>query len=169
MASSSTTPTWHLTIHSSRRRFAARLNSGVRHLVTDHRHSDRRLLFASTLIIVGGIVLLVVLGQVAATLVLPPHPLTFRVFVGAAVALLLLGSACLALRDASILWQIPLQSLAVAAIAVGVGTLIRVASDDWNLLFSSLGLRVAASLAIGTGAGWLMRRLQVRLLPRQDA
>ncbi len=131
--------------------------------------SNRRFFLASSLIILSGIGLFVVLAQVLAAAALLPHPLTPRVLWVGFSALLLLGCACLVLRDTSALWQIPLQSLAAAAITLGVGAIVVAAFNNWRLLIGSFGIKALGILAMGIGAGWLMRHLQVRLLPRHDA
>jgi hypothetical protein len=136
--------------------------------MTHSQHSDRRLFLASTLLILAGIGLFVALLQVAAAVIIPPHPLTFRVlFIGLAASLLL-ASACLVLRDTSALWQIPLQAFAAAMLVLGVSALVTAAFYNWHTLIGGIGVRAVTSIAIGIGAAWLICRLQVRLLPQQD-
>lgn len=138
------------------------LHSDVGYLVTHTQRSERRHFVASALIILSAIGLFAVLLQVTSAIVLPPHRLTLRVLWVALAACLLLFGACVALKDSSLLWQVPLQSFAAAAVTLGAGLILMTAFNDWHLLMGALGLRALASLTIGIGAGRLMRRLQVR-------
>jgi len=106
---------------------------------------------------------------VAMAIVLPHQPPAFRALVFIALAAPLLAFASWILRDTSIIWQIPLQSCAVATATVGAVVLVTLAFNDWHLLFGRVGIKAASSLVIGLGLGWLMRQLQTRLLPEQDA
>ena len=107
--------------------------------------------------------------QVASVAVIRSHMLPTRLALFVLAGVALLGIACVVIRDVSALWQIPLQAFAGGTLVVGVGSIATTALADWHLLYGSLGLRALASLASGLLAAWLMRRLQVRLLPQQDA
>jgi hypothetical protein len=137
--------------------------------VTHLQHSDRRLFIASALLILSAICLFVSFYQIASTAVLRTHMLPIRLALIAVAGLALLGTACAVIRDISALWQIPLQAFAGGTLVVGVGVIVTTIFADWHLLYGSLGLRALSSLLLGLLAAWLMRRLQVRLLPQQDA
>ncbi len=137
--------------------------------MTHPQHSDHRLLVASALLILSGICLFVSSFQVASAAVLLTHVPPARGALVVVAGLVLLGAACAVIRDISALWQIPLQAFAAGALVVGAGVIVATAFADWRLLYGSLGLRALTSLLLGLAAAWLMRRLQVRLLPQQDA
>jgi uncharacterized membrane protein YbhN (UPF0104 family) len=137
--------------------------------VTDHQRSDRQLISASALIILAGIGLFLTFAQVAAFVVLPSHVITLRVFAAGAFGVALLAACSILLRDTSVLWQIPLQALAASCLAVGVAVIVTAAFGNWHSLLGPTGYRATGCLAVGLGAAWLMRQLQVRLLPQQDA
>jgi len=137
--------------------------------VTDHQRSDRQLFLASALIILAGIGLLLSFAQVVAFAVFPSHELTLRVLAVGAFGAVLLAASSLVLRDTSVLWQIPLQALAASCLAVGLGVVVTAAFGNWHSLLGATGYRAAGCLAVGLSAAWLMRRLQARRLPQQDA
>ena len=137
--------------------------------MTHPQHSDRRTFIAAALLILSAICLFVSLYQVASSAVLRTHILPARVALIAVAGLLLLATACGVIRDKSALWQIPLQAFAGATLVAGVGAIVTTTFSNWHLLYGSLGLRALASLLVGVLAAWAMRRLQVRLLPQQDA
>jgi hypothetical protein len=131
--------------------------------------SGRRLFLASALVILAGTSLFVVLLFAAMALVLPHQQPVFRALGIGISAVPFLAFASLILRNTSILWQIPLQACAAAAATVGAVVLVTLSFDDWHLLFGIIGLKAASSLVIGLALGWLMRQLQARSLPEQDA
>ncbi|MBU6248920.1 MAG: hypothetical protein KGN77_14305 [Xanthomonadaceae bacterium] len=137
--------------------------------MTKAKHSDGRLFLGAGLFLLSFIGAFASFYAVASALVFPSHFFVFRVFVGAMASLVLLAGACLAVSDASGFWQLPLQAFAVAAIVVGVATVVSAAFGNWHLLFGALGFRALASLLAGVGAGYVMRRLQIRFLPRHHA
>jgi uncharacterized membrane protein YbhN (UPF0104 family) len=136
--------------------------------VTDHQRSVRQLIISSALIILAGIGLFLTFAQVAAFVVLPSHVITLRVLAAGAFGVALLAACSILLRDTSILWQIPLQALAASCLAVGA-VIVTAAFGNWHSLLGPTGYRATGCLAVGLGAAWLMRQLQVRLLPQQDA
>jgi hypothetical protein len=121
------------------------------------------------LLSLSGIGLFVAFAQIVLSVVLAHHPIGLRILFLGLSGLLLLACACVVLREASALWQIPLQACAMALIAAGATTLITSAVYNWQAFLGSVGIKSALSLITGLAAGGLMRRLQVRLLPKQDA
>ena len=137
--------------------------------MTKAKHSDGRLFLGAALFLLGFIGAFASFYAAASALVFSSHFFAFRVFVGSAASLILLAGACLAVSDTSGFWQLPLQAFAVAAIVVGVAAVVSAAFGNWHLLFGALGFRALACLLAGVGAGYVMRRLQIRFLPRHHA
>ena len=137
--------------------------------MTKAKHSDRRLFLGAALFLLGFIGAFASFYAVASALVFPSSFFTLRVLVGFASSLLLLAGACIATSNASGFWQFLLQAFAAAAIVVGVTAIVSTAFGDWHLLFGSLGVRALACTLAGVGAGYIMRRLQIRFLPRHHA
>ena len=69
----------------------------------------------------------------------------------------------------SLLWQITLNCFALSALVVGIRILITAIFTQWQLLLGQIGLMGIAFVSVGAGAAWLMKVLQARLLPEQDA
>lgn len=137
--------------------------------MTKAKHSDGRLFLGVALFLLGFICAFASFYAVASALVFPSHFFAFRVFVSSVASLILLAGACLALSDTSGFWQLPLQAFAVATIVVGVTAIVSATFDNWHLLFGALGFRALACLLAGVVAGYVMRRLQIRFLPRHHA
>jgi hypothetical protein len=137
--------------------------------MTKAKHSDGRMFLGAALFLLGFIGAFASFYAVASALVFPSHFFAFRVFVGFVASLVLLAGACIAVSDVSGFWQFPLQAFAVAAVVVGVAAIVSAAFGNWHLLFGALGFRALACLLAGVGAGYVMRRLQIRFLPRHHA
>ena len=133
------------------------------------RPTDVTLMCGAALLLLSGVGLFVVLGEVAAALVLPPNPVTPRVLAVLFISLLLLALASYVLRAKSVLWQVPLQAFAAATLAIGAAAVVVSLFQDWRLLLSGFGLKATVCLFLGIATAWLMRHLQARLLPEQDA
>lgn len=137
--------------------------------MTKTKHSDGRMFLGAALFLLGFIGAFASFYAVVSALVFPSHFFAFRVFVGSVASLIILACACIAISDVSGLWQFPLQAFAVAAIVVGVAAIARAALGNWHLLFGALGFRALACLLAGVGVGYVMRRLQIRFVPRHHA
>jgi len=137
--------------------------------MTKAKHSDGRMFLGAALFLLGFIGAFASFYAVTSALVFPSHFFAFRVFVGFVASLVLLAGACIAVSDVSGFWQFPLQAFAVAAVVVGVAAIVSAAFGNWHLLFGALGFRALACLLAGAGAGYVMRRLQIRFLPRHHA
>lgn len=137
--------------------------------MTKTKHSDGRMFLGAALFLLGFIGAFASFYAVASAIVFPAHFLAFRVFVGFVASLVLLAGACIAVSDVSGFWQFPLQAFAVAAVVVGVAAIVSAAFGNWHLLFGALGFRALACLLAGVGAAYVMRRLQIRFLPRHHA
>ena len=137
--------------------------------MTKAKHSDGRLFLGAALFLLGFICAFASFYAVASALVFPAHFFALRILVGFVFSLALLAAACVATTDASGFWQFPLQAFAVAAVVVGVTAIASAAFGNWHLLFGALGFRALVCLLLGIGAGYFMRHLQIRFLPRHHA
>jgi len=93
----------------------------------------------------------------------------WRLLVAAGIGFVLVAISSRLLRDSSLIWQLPLHSLAVSTAGTGAVVLVNAAFDNWCTVLSKTGLLACLSIAVGFATGWVMRRLQLRLLSRQDA
>ena len=137
--------------------------------MTKAKHSDGRLFLGAALFLLGFIGAFASFYAVASALVFPSHFFALRFLAITATSLVLLAAACIATSDGSGFWQFPIQAFAVAAIVVGVSAIVSAAFGNWHLLFGALGLRALACILAGVGAGYFMRHLQIRFLPRHHA
>jgi len=92
-----------------------------------------------------------------------------RAGIGLALSSVVLVAASTALHAKSLLWQIPLNCLALSTLVVGIRILITALFTHWQLLLGQIGLLGIAFVSVGATAAWLMKVLQARLLPEQDA
>ena len=109
------------------------------------------------------ILLIIVLSQALAALLFSHQVIWWRLgsmFAASLVAISIAARICLA---KSVYWQIPLQSVALAFLLVGVPVLISALFSDWRELFGSVGLLAGSCVALGFVTAWLLRRLQARI------
>jgi hypothetical protein len=137
--------------------------------MTKAKHSDGRLFLGAALFLLGFIGAFASVYAVASALVFPAHFFALRVLVIGASSLVLLAAACIATSDGSGFWQFPVQAFVVATVVVGVSAIVSAVFGNWHLLFGALGLRALVCILAGVGAGYFMRHLQVRFLPRHHA
>jgi presenilin-like A22 family membrane protease len=78
------------------------------------------------------------------------------------IAPAILISAAAYLRDSSVLWQSPLQALALAFLFVGLSVPIL----NWHSVSSSSVAIGIGYFAAGAALGWLLRKSQRRFLRR---
>lgn len=117
-------------------------------------------MLGAALLVLGRIGLLVAFADVVLSSVLVwllPGPGLVPVLCASVVLLLL---ACAVLRDASLLWQVTLQALAVAGIVVGISLLMNALFHDWRSLISFPAVLAVAAIVGGIGCGVLLRKLQ---------
>ena len=133
------------------------------------RNSDSRTTIGGLLTILSQIGFFVGFLAVVKDLIPPAEPIALRVAICFLLAFTALVLACVALRTKSPLWQIPLGAFALAAVVMGVRVLITALLNDWHLLLGKTGVVGATCLLAGIAAGGLMKLLQARLLPQQDA
>ena len=108
------------------------------------------------------IVLMVALAQVFIALIPPPAAPSLRISIALLLALLGLIGVAVTFRDVSLSWQLALQSIAFAGVAVGVGLLIRLLFDDWRRLKTVTGVAGVGILLAGIGAAAYMRYIQAK-------
>ena len=134
-----------------------------------HRQSDARSFLG------GGLVILSYIGFFGSFLALGNDATSLqelfllRAGIGLALSSVVLAAASVALHAKSVLWQIPLNCFALSALVVGIRILITAIFTQWQLLLGQIGLMGIAFVSVGAGAAWLMKVLQARLLPEQDA
>jgi hypothetical protein len=110
--------------------------------------------------ILAGIVWFVLVSQALLNL-LPPHQLTLaRAEKSAVLAVLLMASAAVALRDWSVFWQVALQSTAAGGLVAGVRLLVVSLFYNWHALFGDVGLVGIMSLILALTSAALMRHWQ---------
>ena len=131
--------------------------------------SNIRQVVGTILLILAGVGLFIPFVQVAMTAVLSRELLAPPLLVSSAVSIAILVAASYVVRTKSVLWQIPLQAFAVACAVVGAVVIVTIFFENWQLLFGAFGAKASVCLAAGLAAGWLMRLLQARLIPEQDA
>jgi len=100
------------------------------------------------------------IATVLTAVVVPTHPLPTRLWVGGMIAFALLLATTAYMRDPAVLWQIPLQALALACLVVGVRELI----FGWRSLAVTSAAICAVYLASAVALGWGMRDLQRTVL-----
>jgi hypothetical protein len=134
-----------------------------------HRQSDARSFLGAALMIlsyIGFFGSLLALGNGATSL---RELVLLRAGIGLALSSVVLVAASTALHAKSLLWQIPLNCLALSTLVVGIRILITALFTHWQLLLGQIGLLGIAFVSVGATAAWLMKVLQARLLPEQDA
>jgi hypothetical protein len=85
----------------------------------------------------------------------PSSPM--RALIGLVVSVVMLVIAAYSLADASVLWQVGLQSLAASGLVFGTVLIYVALRHDWHVLLGSTGILSVSSLALGVGAAALMR------------
>ena len=113
--------------------------------------------------------LFVTFFELALALVLPPNSLTAVLAWIAIASFACLAMASALLSDRALLWELPLQTIAIALGGVGACTLTSLAFRDWHLLIGRLAFTALASLLAGVCVVLLTRHLQSRWRPQQDA
>ena len=131
--------------------------------------SSRTLILAEALVISAGVGFFLAAYFVAMAMVLPHQPSASSALIPFVLAAILLALAASIQRDTSLFWRIPLGACAVAMAVVGAVVLMSLASNDWHLLNGSIGVKAALCLVTSFGLAWLVRRLQARGMPEQDA
>jgi hypothetical protein len=131
--------------------------------------SNIRQVVGTILLILAGVGLFIPFVQVAMTAVLSRELLAPPLLASSVVSIAILVAASYVVRTKSVLWQIPLQAFAVACEVVGAVVIVTILFENWQLLFGAFGAKASVCLAVGLAAGWLMRLLQARLIPEQDA
>jgi hypothetical protein len=115
---------------------------------------------------VGGLVLFVTLPllwtltPVLMAFAIPSSEFPPRQLVATAIALAMLVGAAAYLRAPSLLWQVPLQTLALACLIVGVSLPIL----NWHSVSATTAAICVGYVAAGAALGWLMRKSQRRFL-----
>lgn len=152
-------------------RGAAPLNFIIRgrSLTRRAKSSDSRTIAVAGLMLLATLGLIITFAQVLADFVLPITPVPLRVWAVLAVSFAIVGGAATLARDRSLLWQIPLRSFALGALAVGVKFLVHAGFYDRHWLASAGAIICVIYLVLAAGAAWLMRHLQKRLLGRRQA
>lgn len=69
----------------------------------------------------------------------------------------------------SLLWEVPLQSIAIGLLLAGIPVLVTGLFDNWAVFSSALGFRATVIALLGFVVAWLIRYLQRRHLRRKDA
>ena len=100
------------------------------------------------------------LTPILAALAVPSGHTAPRIWLGAVIATVLLLGASAYLRAPSLLWQVPMQALALAFLVVGLQVLIL----DWRSLSGRMAATSVGYLAAGAGCGWFMRKFQKQFL-----
>jgi len=115
---------------------------------------------------VGGLVLFVTLPllwtltPVLMALAIPSSEFPPRQLVATAISLVMLIGASAYLREPSLLWQVPLRTLALGCLIVGVSLPIL----NWRNVSATTAAICVGYVAAGTALGWLMRKSQRRFL-----
>src|SRR5579862_7743670 len=91
-------------------------------------------------------------------------PVNSRVLYALIVGVLVLAAVARYLKTWSVLWQLPMQALALALLFTGVSGILRALFRDLNLLFAPRGLWYGGCIAAATLLGVTMRRLQWQFL-----
>jgi uncharacterized membrane protein len=104
--------------------------------------------------------LLVALADVVSSLVFVWRPTGPGLWYVLGPSILMLVAACVVFRDLSLLWQVTLQTLAVAGVLVGASVILNTLFRDWRGLLSVASMLAVVSIAFGVGCAVLMRRLQ---------
>ena len=88
-----------------------------------------------------------------------------RIWIAAIIAPSLLVAGAAYFRAPSMLWQVPLQALALACLFVGLRTLI-LSTRHFSLKSAGIGIGYLATAAL---LGWMMRDLQRDFLRPHNA
>ena len=132
-------------------------------MTSANQFSERRRIAGQVAIASATIVLVIVLSQSLGALLFSQHVIWFRLYVMFAVSLFLIAGAAIACRARSVYWQIPLQSVALASLLVGIPVIVSAVFSDWHVLLGPTGFRTGACVALGFVTGWLLLRLQERI------
>jgi hypothetical protein len=124
------------------------------------RRENVRLIAATGLLTLARIGLLVALADVVLSLVFVWRPTGPGLWYVLGPSILMLVAACLAFGDLSLLWQVTLQTLAIAGVVVGASVILNTLLRDWHGLLSVVSVFAIVSIAFGIGCAVLMRRLQ---------
>ncbi|HJY07509.1 MAG TPA: hypothetical protein VJ323_14415 [Bryobacteraceae bacterium] len=124
------------------------------------KREDLRLLAGTGLLTLARIGLLVALADVISSLVFVWRPTGPGLWYVLGPSILMLVAACVVFRDLSLLWQVTLQTLAVAGVLVGASVILNTLFRDWRGLLSVASMLAVVSIAFGVGCAVLMRRLQ---------
>lgn len=134
-----------------------------------HRQSNARLFLCVVLVLLSSIEFFGSFLTLANNATCLQELVALRAGIGLALSAVVLAAASIALHAKSLLWQLPLSAFALSILLVGAGFLITVLFTHWQLLLGQTGLVGIAFVAAGAAAAWLMKMLQARLLPKQDA
>jgi hypothetical protein len=118
---------------------------------------------------IGGLVLFMTLPllwtftPLLTAVVVPSSTLPPRMWIMGVIAPAILIGAAAYLRDPSILWQSPLQALALAFLFVGLSVPIL----NWQSVSGSSVAICVGYFVVGAALGWLLRKSQRRFLRRR--
>ena len=130
--------------------------------MTEARLSGRRLFLASAVLLIGrigmGLSVIYAGGRIIASQPLPNRLLFIG---GASVALTFIASRLS--NTPSLIWQIALQSCAIAGLALGISILFRTISAGVESLLSRTGAVGLFVLLIGVASAFAMKRLQAKI------
>ena len=131
--------------------------------------SDARSMSGGVLVILSTMGLFVIPYVLLSAVLLGTHLVPFVGLIIAACSVATLVSASSLLAAPSLYWQIPLQAVGLAAIVAGAQALVLSFIGGLRLALGFQGLVSALVLLLGVACCWLMKHLQARLLPGQDA
>jgi len=133
------------------------------------RRSDKKT-FATAALYVLAFILCILLVREAAVLSLSlPGPSLTRLLVFLPIAIALVAGLSWTAATRSLLWQVPLQSAAVGLLLAALPVLVGGLFGNWSVYSTTLGLKAAGIALLGFLAAWLLRYLQRRVVPGQDA
>lgn len=124
------------------------------------KHDGVRLIAGTALLVLARIGLLVTLVDVVTSMVFIWRPTGPGLWYVLGPSILMLLAACVIFRELSLVWQVVLQTLAIAGVVVGASVILNTLVRDWRGLLSVPAVLAVGSIAFGVGCAVLMRRLQ---------
>ncbi len=123
--------------------------------------SDTRTFLGAGLLVLGRVGVIVSAISIGA-LIIFSKPASNRLWIVGGCSLVLTFIAARVLKAPSVIWQVALQSCAVAGLALGITILVRCMRFGWEGLLGGSGVAGFLALLLGVGSALTMKWLQAR-------